>query len=201
MYTVEKISNWDIRVDIQTNKPCQLYVDTFPSSPKQCLRVLWSVEPNEIAGLRDIVINRHKEFDLILTWHKEVLDNCSNARLFPHGMSWILDFDLTKENFTRINNDTNGNPRYVTSFLNLLSDYENYNLGLSIDGKYNLALRKAKSLGGKKFNNKLYGGGIVFGSVFNLDDLVAKGSTNSQFIKWNVPNLTQPYYHLIPPGK
>ena len=83
-------------------------------------------------------------------------------------------FDLTKENFTRINNDTNGNPRYVTSFLNLLSDYENYNLGLSIDGKYNLALRKAKPLGGKKFNNKLYGGGIVFGSVFNLDDLVAK---------------------------
>ena len=84
------------------------------------------------------------------------------------------NFDLTKENFTRINNDTNGNPRYVTSFLNLLSDYENYNLGLSIDGKYNLALRKAKQLGGKRFSNKLYGGGIVFGSVFNLDDLVAK---------------------------
>ena len=81
---------------------------------------------------------------------------------------------LTKENFTRINNDANGNPRYVTSFLNLLSDYEKYSLGLSIDGKYNLALRKAKPLGGKKFSNKQYGGGIVFGSVFNLDDLVAK---------------------------
>jgi hypothetical protein len=81
---------------------------------------------------------------------------------------------LTKENFTRINNDASGNPRYVTSFLNLLSDYEKYSLGLSIDGKYNLALRKAKPLGGKKFSNKQYGGGIVFGSVFNLDDLVAK---------------------------
>lgn len=81
---------------------------------------------------------------------------------------------LTKENFTRINNDQNGNPRYVTSFLNLLSDYEKYSLGLSIDGKYNLALKKAKPLGGKKFSNKQYGGGIVFGSVFNLDDLVAK---------------------------
>ena len=81
---------------------------------------------------------------------------------------------LTKENFTRINNDPNGNPRYVTSFLNLLSDYEKYSLGLSIDGKYNLALRKSKPLGGKKFSNKQYGGGIVFGSVFNLDDLVAK---------------------------
>lgn len=81
---------------------------------------------------------------------------------------------LTKENFTRINNDANGNPRYVTSFLNLLSDYEKYSLGLSIDGKYNLALKKAKPLGGKKFSNKQYGGGIVFGSVFNLDDLIAK---------------------------
>jgi hypothetical protein len=97
MHTVNKISNWDIRVDIQTDKPCELYVDTFPSGPKECLRVLWSVEPNEISGLRDIVINRHEEFDLILTWHKEVLDSCPNARLFPHGMSWILDFDLTKE--------------------------------------------------------------------------------------------------------
>jgi hypothetical protein len=97
MHTVNKISNWDIRVDIQTDKPCELYVDTFPSGPKECLRVLWSVEPNEISGLRDIVIGRHEEFDLILTWHKEVLDNCPNARLFPHGMSWILDFDLTSE--------------------------------------------------------------------------------------------------------
>lgn len=97
MYTVEKISGWDIRVDIKTNKPCELYVDTFPSTPKECLRVLWHVEPNEISGLRDIVISRHKEFDLILTWHKEVLDSCSNAKLFPFGTSWILDFDLKKE--------------------------------------------------------------------------------------------------------
>lgn len=97
MYTVKKFSNWDIRVDIQTDKPCEVYVDTFPSGPKECLRILWSIEPNEVEALRDIVINRHTEFDLILTWHQEVLENCPNAKLFPFGTSWILDFDLTKE--------------------------------------------------------------------------------------------------------
>jgi hypothetical protein len=97
MNLVNKISSWDIRIDIPTDKPCELYVDMFPSGPKECLRVLWSVEPNEISGLRDTVINRHDEFDLILTWHKEVLDTCPNAKLFPFGTSWILDFDFTKE--------------------------------------------------------------------------------------------------------
>ena len=82
--------------------------------------------------------------------------------------------NLTKANFMRVNNDINGNPRYVTHFVNLLSHYDNYQSNLSIDKKYELALKKAKSIGGKKFSNKLYGGGIVFGSVFNLDDLVKK---------------------------
>lgn len=84
------------------------------------------------------------------------------------------NYSITRENFTRVNNDVNGNPRYVTHFLNLLNNYENYQSNLSLDQKYALALRKAKAIGGKKFHNKLFGGGIVFGSVYNLDDLVAK---------------------------
>jgi hypothetical protein len=83
-------------------------------------------------------------------------------------------WNVSKANFMRVNNDVNGNPRYVTHFANLLSHYDNYQANLSIDKKYELALKKAKSIGGKKFHNKLYGGGIVFSSVFNLDDLVAK---------------------------
>jgi hypothetical protein len=95
------------------------------------------------------------------------------------NMQYFADMDsqnysITKFDFTRINNDTNGNPRYVTSFLNLLNDREKYELGLSIDAKYDLAVRKAKPIGGKRFSNKMYGGGIVFGSVFNLDELVKK---------------------------
>jgi len=71
-------------------------------------------------------------------------------------------------NFTRINNDINGNPRYVCHFLNLLSDKEQESYNVS--EKYALALKKAKTIGGKKYHTKSYGGGIVFQS-YNIADL------------------------------
>lgn len=62
--------------------------------------------------------------------------------------------------FKRINNDSNGNPRYVCHYLAFANDYS-------------VALLMAKKLGGKKFHNKQYGGGIVFQS-YNIDDLSSK---------------------------
>jgi hypothetical protein len=69
---------------------------------------------------------------------------------------------------TRINNDTNGNPRYVVHFLEFLNDEENEFLDFS--KKYDYALKKAKKIGGRKFHNKQYGGGVVFQS-YNTDKL------------------------------
>jgi len=80
---------------------------------------------------------------------------------------------ITQEDFTRVNNDINGNPRYVCHFLAFttsddLADYSGLD---KITRKYDLALKRAKPLGGRKFHNKQYGGGIVFGSVYNLGQL------------------------------
>lgn len=75
--------------------------------------------------------------------------------------------------FKRITNDVNGNPRYVTHFYSLLKDNEDYDTSgvlLSIDNKYNLALVRAKGLGGKRYHNKQFGGGIVFQS-YNTGEL------------------------------
>jgi hypothetical protein len=44
---------------------------------------------------------------------------------------------MTKEKFTRVNNDVNGNPRYVFHFLELADNYET-------------ALKLAKKIGGRK---------------------------------------------------
>ena len=77
-----------------------------------------------------------------------------------------------KIKFTRVNNDVNGNPRYVFHFLNLITDKDNYNsLGewVNIGNKYNIALQRAKEIGGKKFHNKQYGGGIVIQS-YNIQE-------------------------------
>lgn len=64
---------------------------------------------------------------------------------------------IQPSHFTRIKNDVNGNPRHVCHFLQFSRNYED-------------ALAIAKTLGGKKFHNKQYGGGIVF-QCFSLPDL------------------------------
>ena len=69
---------------------------------------------------------------------------------------------------TRVNNDVNGNPRYVLHFLDILNNEENSFLPFS--KKYEYALKKAKIIGGKKYHNKQFGGGIVFQS-YNTDNL------------------------------
>lgn len=79
---------------------------------------------------------------------------------------------ITPESFTRVNNDVNGNPRYVIHFLEILSQEEqNKFMGLSaVSNMYNLALAKAKAIGGRKHSTKAFGGGIVFQS-YNLPTL------------------------------
>ena len=80
---------------------------------------------------------------------------------------------MTTLDWTRVNNDTNGNPRYVVHFLSLLSDYEKgdkfENYLDRISNMYAFALNRARKLGGKKFHNKQYGGGIAFQSYYIED--------------------------------
>ena len=56
-----------------------------------------------------------------------------------------------------VNNDQYGNPRYVAHWHSVLSEKE-------YDDKrtYEYAIRKANKVGGRRFNNRQYGGGIVF---------------------------------------
>lgn len=70
--------------------------------------------------------------------------------------------------FTRVNNDINGNPRYVCHFTRIsLGGLREED---TIQTRYEKALLKAKAFGGRKFHNKQYGGGIVFQS-YNLNEL------------------------------
>lgn len=65
---------------------------------------------------------------------------------------------ITIDQFTRINNCVNGNPRYVLHFLALADTY-------------NHAIALAYQCGGKAYKGKDYGGGIVF-STYSLPELI-----------------------------
>ena len=76
---------------------------------------------------------------------------------------------ITPNDFTRVKNDVNGNPRYVCHFLHL--DVHGWQSDLSVSERYAIAINLANTLGGRKFHNKQYGGGIVFRCVYNLREL------------------------------
>ena len=74
---------------------------------------------------------------------------------------------------TRLNNDVNGNPRYAIHFLKLNTRAEKNRTftNYSTTDLYDIAVQRAKQLGGKRYHNKQYGGGIVF-QCFNTTQLL-----------------------------
>lgn len=78
--------------------------------------------------------------------------------------------------WTKIKHDVNGNPRYVCHYHNLLTEAElnasmwDYQGRIILPTKYEIAVKRANKLGGRKFHNKQYGGGIVF-STYSLSEL------------------------------
>lgn len=75
---------------------------------------------------------------------------------------------ITPDEFIRIKNDVNGNPRYVCHFLSL--DVHGWQSNISLSDRYASAVKLGNALGGRKYHNKSYGGGIVFQS-YSLDEL------------------------------
>ena len=77
---------------------------------------------------------------------------------------------IKPEDFTRQKSDVNGNPRYAIHFFSLLTDTErNSPTDLSI--KYDIAVKRANKIGGRKYHCKAYGGGIIFQS-YNLNETI-----------------------------
>lgn len=82
---------------------------------------------------------------------------------------------ITEEDFTRAKRlDVNGNPRYITHFLNFLSQkeidrhYKVYGFN-ALHAMYVTACTRANKVGGRKFSCKEYGGGIIF-QMYNCTD-------------------------------
>lgn len=72
-----------------------------------------------------------------------------------------------KIDWTSITNNANGHPRYVCHFLALNTEKEKSAIA-DVSQKYNIALARAKAIGGKKYHCRAYGGGITF-ATFDLE--------------------------------
>ncbi len=109
---------------------------------------------------------------------------------------------------TRVKNASNGTPRFVAHFYELLSEAEqkeihntyvkNHNgscIGV-VNAQYIIAINKAKKIGGSKYRGKDFGGGIVFQS-YNTSDLkesilmVKLGYNDSNIDYWRNPTKSE----------
>lgn len=62
--------------------------------------------------------------------------------------------------FFSVDNDVNGNPRYVVDFAHFIdSDYK-----MKVSDQFNKALKVSRKVGGSKYRGKDFGGGIVLQS-------------------------------------
>lgn len=75
---------------------------------------------------------------------------------------------ITKEDFERVTSDTNGNPRYAIHFTLCRPNSLQSN---GLDNRYAETCKLMNKIGGRKYHNKSYGGGIVFQS-YNLDETI-----------------------------
>ncbi len=84
-------------------------------------------------------------------------------------MTHYNEYTIKGIRFHRINNDINGNPRYVTHFLNLINETDNNQAPDDLNRipwLYKRAADKAKKIGGKKYRARWFGGGLVFQSYY-----------------------------------
>lgn len=133
------------------------------------------------------IIKKHRQLRLgldtsypfVIIWvvSNQRLNNCKDYTdvvillIFFQSHSIIIPSLIKRETImtvlTSINTDSNGHPRFVCHFLNFIKPSDR---NLTVDEKYQIALKRAKVIGGKKFHNKQYGGGIAFQS-YNVTDL------------------------------
>lgn len=103
-------------------------------------------------------------------WHDKVVATVDEAVAFIDGKLGDKPQPEPIE-VTRISSDVNGNPRRVVHFLALNTPSELANSDLSLTAKYHAAVKRANRIGGRRYHNKQYGGGIVFQS-YNDNELV-----------------------------
>jgi hypothetical protein len=73
------------------------YVPSFEELHVNPYNILILGEPNQLFGLHDWAIQNHYYFSCILTWGETILNNCSNALLFPFGTTFLHKENKYKE--------------------------------------------------------------------------------------------------------
>lgn len=100
---IKALTFGSIQKELYFNKKVSLSFDSVEFDPTADLKVLVQIEPPTIVStLNNKIINNKDNFDLILTWHPDILSKCGNSELFVFGDCWIDEKDREVHKKTKI---------------------------------------------------------------------------------------------------
>lgn len=62
---------------------------TYDQLKENPTNIFITLEPNQLFGIHDWVLQNHNLFNGILTWNENILNTCDNAYFFAFGVSWL----------------------------------------------------------------------------------------------------------------
>lgn len=86
-------------ITLDTDRPVDLFVDSVLGfdANRDSIKILYIKEAEAINKMADFAVRHRDRFDFILTYHDEVLKECSNAVFMPFGTTWVHDYQWPQE--------------------------------------------------------------------------------------------------------
>lgn len=100
MKKIKTICDWDLEVNLESDKTIELWVDQNPNFEKDpdVIRIGLLIEPEEIRRSLGLVTFLDR-FDFILTHNKDIIESRENAFLYEFGGCWVRDYEFGNKEF------------------------------------------------------------------------------------------------------
>lgn len=88
-------------IEIEYDKPVELFIDSFNGYDpnKNSFKILWTKECEAISNFKASAIQHKDKFDAFITYNDEMLNECKNSYLLPHGTAWVHDYIFDTKKF------------------------------------------------------------------------------------------------------
>lgn len=108
------------------------------------------MKPQKVYEFESTMHGRTRIDSVVSTSKKDARAKIGRQLAQATKIRFIRFYPLLDIEWTRVNSDVYGNPRYVCHWTTIPGA-----------ANYEEALKKCRAIGGRKFHNKQYGGGIV----------------------------------------
>ena len=151
---IERYEQFILSKEKYKDTPITIFNDYFTKNnwkelKENPINIIILNEPNQLFGHHTQIQKFPQNYDLILTWGQDVIDNCPNARLFIHGET---NLDKSYINLFKINPNRKFEVTFLSGVLKLIEGHKLRQKILHIEEELNISSKFWRVL--DDFNHK-----------------------------------------------